>query len=190
MCSYRSNGLSLGRALFAVSSCAASPATVGVSNRLPMPSSAPIVSRTRLIRRPAKSECPPNSKNPSSIPTRARPRTSANRSHNISSCGVRVSVRQDSGKIRCRQSAAIELLIRRQRQFFQLYKRARHHIIRQAFAYIFTKSTDIKGLIRDSISRQPLISRLVFTDTNTAKYPGISTALTQFLLILSGTRGF
>ncbi len=47
------------------------------------------VVRTRLISRVARSECPPSSKKPSSMPTLSRPSTSANSAQRISSCGVR-----------------------------------------------------------------------------------------------------
>ena len=66
----------------------ASASTLGASNRLRIATSTFSVARIRLIRRVAKSECPPRSKKLSSTPTRSTPSTSANSEHSTASCGV------------------------------------------------------------------------------------------------------
>ncbi len=71
------------------SSAAAMVRTVGYWNSSRMLNSASRVARMRLIRRVARSEWPPSSKKPSSMPTLSRPSTSANSTQRISSRAVR-----------------------------------------------------------------------------------------------------
>ena len=75
---------------------------------------------------------PPSAKKLSSMPTRGRPRTSANSAHRISSCGVRgartaAGVRSGAGSAR-RSSLPFGV----SGSALENHKRRRHHVIRQA----------------------------------------------------------
>ncbi len=63
---------------------------MGASNSARTGSSTPRTARTRLTRRVANSECPPNAKKSSVTATALAPRTSANRSHRTASTGEEV----------------------------------------------------------------------------------------------------
>ncbi len=85
----RSRATSGVRAAAAPSSTPESPAMVGVSKNCRTDSSTPSAVLIRLTSRLASSECPPRSKKPSSMPTRATPSTSAKSAQRISSRGPR-----------------------------------------------------------------------------------------------------
>ena len=123
---------------------AARPATLGASNSVRMPSSTSSTARTRLIRRVARSECPPSSKKLSSIPTASTPRTSPNRPHRISSCGVRGPRREEPRRLRRRQRTAVKLAVRRQRKRVQHDDRRRHQVLRQTTRQRGPKQTAVQ----------------------------------------------